>query len=148
MRTAQKMGIKTVAVYSTADRDAPHVKFADEAACLGEPQSNKSYLVISKIIEVACWSHTRSKFFDAARSYPRQSHQVLEWIKQLYDIEDEIVEKQLSDIKKVAYRVEHSRPIVDRYFKWLRKTHEEHILLPSNPFIAFCIINLDLRATN
>ena len=53
MRTAQKMGIKTVAVYSTADRDAPHVKFADEAACLGEPQSNKSYLVISKIIEVA-----------------------------------------------------------------------------------------------
>ena len=33
MKTAQKMGIKTVAVYSTADRNAPHVKFADEAVC-------------------------------------------------------------------------------------------------------------------
>ena len=53
MKTAQKMGIKTVAVYSTADRNAPHVKFADEAACIGEPPSNKSYLVGSKIIEVA-----------------------------------------------------------------------------------------------
>ncbi len=53
MKTAQKMGIKTVAVYSTADRNAPHVKFADEAVCIGEPPSNKSYLLGSKIIEVA-----------------------------------------------------------------------------------------------
>ena len=53
MKTAQKMGIKTVAVYSTADRNAPHVKFADEAACIGEPPSNQSYLLGSKIIEVA-----------------------------------------------------------------------------------------------
>jgi propionyl-CoA carboxylase alpha chain len=36
MKTAQKMGIKTVAVYSIVDRDAPHVKFADEAVCIGE----------------------------------------------------------------------------------------------------------------
>lgn len=53
MKTAQKMGIKTVAVYSTIDRNAPHVKFADEAACIGEPPSNQSYLLGSKIIEVA-----------------------------------------------------------------------------------------------
>ena len=53
MKTAQKMGIKTVAVYSTADRNAPHVKFADEAVCIGEPPSNQSYLLGSKIIEVA-----------------------------------------------------------------------------------------------
>ncbi|MFD0862201.1 acetyl-CoA carboxylase biotin carboxylase subunit [Sungkyunkwania multivorans] len=53
MKTAQKMGIKTVAVYSTVDRNAPHVKFADEAVCIGEPPSNQSYLVGSKIIEVA-----------------------------------------------------------------------------------------------
>ncbi len=53
MRTAQRMGIKTVAVYSTADRNAPHVKFAEEAVCIGEAPSNQSYLVISKIIEVA-----------------------------------------------------------------------------------------------
>jgi acetyl-CoA carboxylase biotin carboxylase subunit len=53
MKTAQKMGIKTVAVYSTADRNAPHVKFADEAVWIGEAPSNQSYLLGSKIIEVA-----------------------------------------------------------------------------------------------
>ena len=53
MKTAQKMGIKTVAVYSTADRNAPHVRFADEAVCIGEPPSKKSYLLGSKIIKIA-----------------------------------------------------------------------------------------------
>lgn len=53
MKTAKKMGIKTVAVYSTADREAPHVKFADEAVLIGEAPSNQSYLLGDKIIEVA-----------------------------------------------------------------------------------------------
>ena len=52
MQTAKKMGIKTVAVYSVADRNAPHVKFADEAVCIGEAPSNQSYLRGDKIIEV------------------------------------------------------------------------------------------------
>ena len=53
MKTAQKMGIKTVAVYSTADRNSPHVKYADEAVWIGESPSNQSYLLGNKIIEVA-----------------------------------------------------------------------------------------------
>ncbi len=53
MKTAQKMGIKTVAVYSTADRNSPHVKFADEAICIGEAPSNESYLLGDKIIKMA-----------------------------------------------------------------------------------------------
>lgn len=53
MKTARKMGIKTVAVYSEADRNAPHVRFADEAVCIGEAPSNKSYLSIEKIINAA-----------------------------------------------------------------------------------------------
>lgn len=53
MKTAQKMGIKTVAVYSTVDRNAPHVKFADEAVWIGEAPSSQSYLLGNKIIEVA-----------------------------------------------------------------------------------------------
>jgi propionyl-CoA carboxylase alpha chain len=53
MKTAQKMGIKTVAVYSTVDRNSPHVKFADEAVWIGEAASNQSYLLGAKIIEVA-----------------------------------------------------------------------------------------------
>lgn len=52
MRTARKMGIKTVAVYSEADRNAPHVRFADEAVCLGPAPSNQSYLLGDKILEV------------------------------------------------------------------------------------------------
>ncbi|MDT0622706.1 acetyl-CoA carboxylase biotin carboxylase subunit [Croceitalea vernalis] len=53
MRTAKKMGIKTVAVFSEADRYAPHVRFADEAICIGPAPSNQSYLLGDKIIEVA-----------------------------------------------------------------------------------------------
>lgn len=53
MQTAKKMGIKTVAVYSEADRDAPHVIFADEAVLLGPPPSSQSYLLGEKIIEEA-----------------------------------------------------------------------------------------------
>ena len=52
MKTARKMGIKTVAVYSTADRNATHVKFADEAVWIGESPSSQSYLRGDKIIEV------------------------------------------------------------------------------------------------
>jgi acetyl-CoA carboxylase, biotin carboxylase subunit len=52
MRTCKEMGIKTVAVYSEADRNAPFVKYADEAVCIGPPASNQSYLVGEKIIEV------------------------------------------------------------------------------------------------
>ncbi len=53
MKTAKKMGIKTVAVYSTADRNALHVKYADEAVWIGEAASNQSYLRGDKIIEVS-----------------------------------------------------------------------------------------------
>jgi acetyl-CoA carboxylase biotin carboxylase subunit len=53
MKTARKMGIQTVAVYSEADRDAPHVRFADQAVCIGEAPSSKSYLRGDHIVEVA-----------------------------------------------------------------------------------------------
>jgi propionyl-CoA carboxylase alpha chain len=53
MKTARKMGIKTVAVYSEVDRHSPHVKFADEAVLLGPAPSSESYLVMEKVIEAA-----------------------------------------------------------------------------------------------
>ncbi|MBT8303086.1 MAG: acetyl-CoA carboxylase biotin carboxylase subunit [Bacteroidia bacterium] len=53
MKTAKKMGIKTVAVYSNADRNALHVKYADEAVLIGEAPSSESYLRGDKIISVA-----------------------------------------------------------------------------------------------
>ncbi|MEM7374814.1 MAG: acetyl-CoA carboxylase biotin carboxylase subunit [Bacteroidota bacterium] len=53
MRTARRMGIKVVAVYSEADRHAPHVLFADEAVCLGPAPSSHSYLLGARIIEAS-----------------------------------------------------------------------------------------------
>ena len=53
IRTCKEMGIKTVAVYSTADAESLHVRFADEAVCIGPPSSSESYLKISNIIAAA-----------------------------------------------------------------------------------------------
>src|SRR5690554_2775565 len=53
MKTARSMGIKTIAVYSEADRDAPHVRFVDQSVCIGPAPSNESYLLGDKIIKLA-----------------------------------------------------------------------------------------------
>jgi acetyl-CoA carboxylase biotin carboxylase subunit len=53
IRTCREMGIRTVAVYSTADKDSLHVKFADEAVCIGKPSSSDSYLNIPHIMSAA-----------------------------------------------------------------------------------------------
>jgi len=66
----------------------------------------------SGVIEVACWSHARRKFFNAVNSYPRQSHQVLEWIRQLYDIEDRAHDR--SDEARRELRVAEANPVLDK----------------------------------
>ena len=53
IRTCREMGIKTVAVYSTADRESLHVRFADESVCIGPPTSKQSYLNVKSIISAA-----------------------------------------------------------------------------------------------
>ena len=53
IRTCKEMGINTVAVYSTADKDSLHVRFADEAVCIGPPPSRDSYLNIPRIMAAA-----------------------------------------------------------------------------------------------
>ncbi|HYV90964.1 MAG TPA: acetyl-CoA carboxylase biotin carboxylase subunit [Chitinophagales bacterium] len=53
IRTAREMGIKTVSIYSTADRDSLHVRFADEAVCIGPPSSKESYLNMPVIMAAA-----------------------------------------------------------------------------------------------
>ena len=68
--------------------------------------------VTSGVVEVACWSHARSKFFNAVKSYPRQSHQVLEWIKQLYDIEDQAHELSIDARREL--RTRHAIPVLDK----------------------------------
>ena len=53
IRVCRELGVKTVAVYSEADRDSLHVRFADEAVCIGPPPSRDSYLHIPRIIAAA-----------------------------------------------------------------------------------------------
>lgn len=64
------------------------------------------------IREVACWAHARRKFFDAVKSYPREAHQVLEWIRQLYDIEDRARMWSLEARRQL--RVAESIPVLDK----------------------------------
>jgi transposase len=71
----------------------------------------------TKVIEVACWSHARRKFYDARTSYPRQAHQVLEWIRQLYDIEDRA--RSLSNEARRALRVAEANPVLDKIEAYL-----------------------------
>ena len=71
----------------------------------------------SEIVEVACWAHARRKFFDARKSSPREAHQVLEWIWQLYDIEDrarELPAKARCDLRRAE-----AVPVLDRLDAYL-----------------------------
>jgi propionyl-CoA carboxylase alpha chain len=76
IKTARRMGIKTVAVYSEADRDALHVEMADEAVLIGPPQAADSYLVIEKIVD-ACRKtgaeavHPGYGFLSEREAFPR-----------------------------------------------------------------------------
>ena len=76
IRTCKEMGIKTVAVYSTADKDSLHVRFADEAVCIGPAPSRESYLNITRIIAAAEITnadaiHPGYGFLSETKSFPR-----------------------------------------------------------------------------
>ncbi len=71
----------------------------------------------SGVIEVACWSHARRKFFDAVQGYPREAHQVLEWIWQLSDLEDRA--RELSVEARRALRFAESNPVLDKIEAYL-----------------------------
>ncbi len=66
----------------------------------------------SGIVEVACWAHARRKFFDARKNYPREAHQVLEWIGQLYDIEDRA--RALPAEMRCELRCAEANPVLDQ----------------------------------
>src|SRR5205823_12305728 len=69
------------------------------------------------IVEVACWAHARRKFFEARSNAPREANEVLEWIRQLYDVEDRA--RDLTPEQRQALRQRESVPILDRIEKKL-----------------------------
>ncbi len=71
----------------------------------------------SRIVEVACWSHTHSRFFKAVGSNPRQSHHVLEWVRQLYDIEDRAHDWSVDARREL--RIREANPVLDKIEAYL-----------------------------
>jgi transposase len=69
------------------------------------------------IREVACWAHARRKFFEAIGSSPRDVHQLLEWIRQLYDIEDRA--RTWTEAARTALRQQEAEPVLDRIETYL-----------------------------
>ena len=69
------------------------------------------------ILEVACWAHARRKFYDARSNAPREANQVLEWIRQLYDVEDRA--RDFTPEERQATRARESVPILDRIETYL-----------------------------
>jgi transposase len=82
----------------------------------------------SRVLEVACWAHARRKFFDARKNYPREAHQVLEWIGQLYDIEDRA--RELPADSRCGLRCAEANPVLDRLEAYL--AHLATTVLPKS----------------
>jgi transposase len=70
-----------------------------------------------KIVEVACWAHARRKFHDARSNAPREANQMLEWIQQMYDVEDRATD--LTAAERQSLRQQESVPILDRIERYL-----------------------------
>jgi len=78
-----------------------------------------------KIVEVACWAHARRKFFEARSNAPREANEILEWIRQLYDIEDRA--RELTPDERQALRQQESVPILDRIEKKLSDLSDRNL---------------------
>ena len=76
---------------------------------------------VGGIEEVACWAHARRRFFDARSNAPREANQFLEWIQQLYDVEDRA--RELTPIERQMLRQRESAPILDRIERYLESDH-------------------------
>jgi transposase len=89
---------------------------------------------VNGIVHAQCWSHARRHFEEAESSEPRRCVEALEMIGELYHCEKQMRELGLPAEKMLAYRAEHAKPVVDRFFAWLRSALETEVFLPTNPF--------------
>lgn len=80
-----------------------------------------------------CWVHSRRQFIEAENSWPQPAKEAISLIAKLYEIEETIQRQKLTDDKKRQYRLTHSKPVVDRFFKWCDDTLHNLTLLPKDP---------------
>jgi len=87
-----------------------------------------------ELVHAQCWSHTRRQFVDAQRAEPRLVAEVLDHLEGFYREEAVIRTQGLAAEAKLTHRGEHTRPLVENFFAWLKQTVIREVLLPSNPF--------------
>jgi transposase len=85
------------------------------------------------LIHANCWSHARREFVEAEELEPEIVTEALSQIRQLYRIEESIREKYLEGEKKLRYRQEHAKPVLESFFEWCEQTLTSRLLLPSSP---------------
>lgn len=86
------------------------------------------------ITHAQCWAHTRRAFFEALSSEPNGVTEVLEQIKLLYKVEEDIRAARLTGQAKQLHRLTHSKPIVERLFDWIERQLQAQAFTPTNPF--------------
>ncbi len=94
-----------------------------------------SYAKKVGITHALCWTHARREIFEAESADPEGVREGLRRIGVLYDIEDDIRERNLTGEAKRLHRLTHSKPHVEAFFDWVDRTLEAHGLRPKNPFI-------------
>lgn len=87
------------------------------------------------VVHAQCWVHSRRHFIEAEDTEPSLVKVALQYIRELYEIEAHIKKKQLDGDKKQAYRLDHSKPVVDVFFAWCEQQLTDNSLLPDNPLI-------------
>lgn len=93
----------------------------------------EAYAKATGTLNAQCWTHSRRYFVKAEDSEPALVKEALDLLRPLWRIEKEIKEEQLEGEAKRLYRAEHSKPVVDRFFAWVKETSKDTALLPSNP---------------
>lgn len=100
----------------------------------------------SRVVHAQCWAHARRHFAEAEGAVPRQAGAALDLMTEIYSHEDRIRQRGFSPEQVVAYRGEHVKPLVDRFFEDLRKALREEVFLPTNPFTKAARYALDREA--
>ena len=108
-------------------------EFSGTLLCDGWSAYEHYAAVNRAVVHAQCWSHTRRHFERAGKVEPEAVAQALELIGQLYRVEKHIGKHALAGHDKRAYRIEHARPTVDRFFQWCDGQCQRIELLPSNP---------------
>jgi transposase len=98
-----------------------------------------------KVTQASCWAHTRRRFLKAEDVEPERVARALDFIRELYAIEAEILSKKREGEVKLALRGDRSRQVVVEFFEWLKRELAASALLPTNPFTDAANYALDRR---